>query len=78
MFKFGSFYFHGNFILYGEIIFFMSNLGENCRQYKKQKAVQVERDVHKSSARRGTRDHPTREREARMGNCVGGLVASKL
>jgi hypothetical protein len=45
---------------------------------KKQKAVQVEKDVHKSVVLGGVLVTTLREREARIGNCVGGLVASKL
>ncbi len=32
----------------------------------------------KASPGWGTGDHPTREKQARIGNCVGGLVVSKL
>jgi hypothetical protein len=45
---------------------------------QKQTALQVERDVHLSLLLGGVLVTTLRERETRIGNCVGGLVPSTL
>jgi hypothetical protein len=58
--------------------YFSSRILAKTVANKKQKAVQDQRDVHKSLLLGGVLLTTLREREARIGNCVEGLVASKL
>jgi hypothetical protein len=58
--------------------YFSSRILAKTVANKKQKAVQLQRDVHKSLLLGGVLLPTLREREPRLGNCVGGFVASTL